>query len=52
MGRPVAFGLAGAFAGMLLGKSKKQKNQMALGYGAVGAVVGYASDKIQTEEVE
>lgn len=52
MGRPAAFGLAGVAAGMLLGKSKKQKNQLALGYGAVGAVVGYASNKIQTEEVE
>ena len=51
LGRPAAFGLAGVAAGMLLGKSKKQKNQLALGYGSVGAIVGYASGKIEEEEV-
>ena len=52
MGRPFALGAAGAAAGYFLGKSKKQRNSLALGYGAVGALVGYATQKQETEEVQ
>ena len=52
MGRPFALGAAGAAAGYFLGKSKKQRNSLALGYGAVGALVGYATQKQEKEEVQ
>lgn len=48
--RPVLFGGAGALLGMMFGKTKKQKNQLALGYGLVGAVAGAASARMMQEE--
>jgi hypothetical protein len=44
--RPALLGGVGALAGYMMGKTKKQKGSLAVGYGAVGAVIGTISDKM------